>query len=130
MYCPGCGANHTTETVSCSRCGANLSIVADLLAGRLADQAAAAEWTSILLKKYYRGRRETIAGLLLLAGAFAIMSVLNWMGMLPFISFLWTCWIFFWGVIYLAEGAGKWLASSEQIRVLGWNISGGRIETG
>jgi hypothetical protein len=129
MYCPGCGSNNTTQSTRCSRCGANLSAVVDLLAGRLYDKTAVAQWTGTLLKKYYSGRRDTIAGLLLLAGAFVIMRVLISTGMPPFIAFLWTCWMFFGGVIALAEGAGKWFASRGQIKVLGWHISGGCTET-
>ena len=75
-----------------------------------------AERSGPLLKKHYTGRRDIIAGLLLLAAALVVIRLLTSTGMPPFIAFLWTCWIFFWGVISLAQGAGNWFAARDEMR--------------
>jgi hypothetical protein len=53
------------------------------------------------------------------------MRVLISTGMPSFIAFLWTCWMFFGGVIALAEGAFNWFASREQLQSLGRGNSKG-----
>jgi len=48
-----------------------------------------------------------IRGLLLLAGALTLLMLLILAGIVPFIAFLWTCWLFLWAVVTLAEGAAR-----------------------
>lgn len=50
-----------------------------------------------------------IRGLVLLASAVVLLLLLNSIGIAPFLSFLWTCWLFLWAVVTLAEGAARLL---------------------
>jgi hypothetical protein len=93
------------------------------LAAGLADEDAVERWTQTLRAKYYSARRKTIGGVLLLSGAGVIMMALTSKGLPPFLAFLWTCWIFLWGVIAFAEGASKWLSSQRRIKALAYTIS-------
>jgi hypothetical protein len=128
MYCPGCGSQNKNETKFCTRCGTNLGVVSDALTGKLSEGDRLDDWTAKLLKKYYAGRRDTLTGILLIPGALMIMGILIAVGMPAFVAFLWTCWMFFWGAIAIAEGVGKWLASSGEIKALGYKLSQGAIQ--
>jgi hypothetical protein len=109
MNCPNCGSTNHSESEVCIQCGGALA------AGKLADKAAAETSPRVLLEQYYSGRRNTIVGVLLLCGACLALLALMSKGLPPFLAFLWTCWMFLWGVISLAEGAAKWLSSHRQI---------------
>ena len=111
MNCPNCGSRDHSESVVC------------IQRGTLADKAAAEKWTRVLLEQYYSGRRNTIVGVLLLCGACLILRALMSTGLPPFLAFLWTCWMFLWGVIALAEGGARWLSSNGQIKALAGAVS-------
>jgi hypothetical protein len=127
MYCPKCGSHNQDEPKFCTSCGMGLAPISSLLAGAPTEKARVEDWVEKLLKKYYSGRRDAVTGLLLIPGAFLIMEILKSSGMPPFVSFLWVCWMFFWGVIAVAEGVGKWLASSGEIKSLGYRLSQGKL---
>jgi hypothetical protein len=120
MHCPNCGSNNHVESEVCTHRGGDRGA---LPAGGLADKAAVEGRTHALLEKYYSGRRNTIVGVLVLLGACLIVLALMSKGLPPFLAFLWTCWIFLWGVIAFAEGGGKWLSSHRQIKALAYAIS-------
>jgi hypothetical protein len=128
MYCPGCGSQNQNETKFCTRCGTNVGLVSDALSGKLVEGDRLDDWTAKLLKRYYSGRRDTLTGVLLIPGALMIMFILMSVGVSPFASFLWTCWMFFWGATAIAEGAGKWSASSGELKALGYRLSQGSLE--
>jgi hypothetical protein len=123
MNCPNCGSKNHSESEVCTQSGT-------LGAGLLADKAAE---NRALLEQYSSGRRNTMVGVLLLCGAFLILLALILKGLPPFIAFLWTCWVFMWGVITLAEGSARWLFSHRQIKALASAIpryrGGSRTET-
>ncbi|HEV8484445.1 MAG TPA: hypothetical protein VGV87_12950 [Blastocatellia bacterium] len=119
MHCPNCGSNNHFESEVCTQCGWGPGT----LGVGLADKGAVERWTQDLRAKYYSGRRNTIGGVLLLSGAGVVMLALMSKSLPPFLAFLWTCWIYLWGVIAFAEGASKWLSSRRQIKALAYTIS-------
>ncbi|HXG67962.1 MAG TPA: zinc ribbon domain-containing protein [Blastocatellia bacterium] len=119
MYCPTCGSTNNEELKFCTRCGTNLAAVTAALAGKLDDDARFAE-AKKLIKDYYKGRRDTITGLVLLPGALLLMALLTALGMKPMVAFWVLCWMFFWGVCAIADGLGKWIASKNTMRMLGY----------
>jgi hypothetical protein len=119
MYCPNCGSNNQSGTKFCTRCGTNLGAVTDALSGKTSDGVTLDDFTVKLLKKYYTGRRDAVLGVGLLAGAALLMTLLAFLGMKPMGAFWVLCWMFFWGVIAIAEGVGKWLASNGEMKKLG-----------
>ena len=119
MYCPTCGSTNNEDLKFCTRCGTNLAAVTTALAGRLDDDARFAE-AKKLIKDYYKGRRDTITGLMLLPGALLLMALLTVLGMKPMVAFWVLCWMFFWGVCAIADGLGKWMASKNTMQMLGY----------
>jgi len=120
MYCPSCGSNNQADVKYCTRCGTNLGVVSEALTGRLpAKTPADDDHTAKLIKDYYRGRRSTITGAVLIPAGILIMTLLTSSGMPPVASFFIICWMFFWGAAELAAGLGKWLASSAELKSLG-----------
>lgn len=118
MYCPNCGSNNQAGTKFCTRCGTNLGAVTDALSGKAGEGVTLDDLTVKLLKKYYTGRRDAVLGVGLLAGAMLLMALLTFLGMKPMGAFWVLCWMFFWGVIAIAEGVGKWLASNGEMKKL------------
>ena len=100
MHCPDCGSNINIEVEVCARCG-----------------ASPVGGAQVLADTYRSGRRNTIFGVQLLLGACLIMLTLISKGSPPFLAFLWTCWIFLWGVIALAEGGKQWFSACQRIKV-------------
>ena len=86
-------------------------------------QGRGREVDRVLREQYYSGRRNTIVGVLLLGGACLILRALMSTGLPPFLAFLWTCWMFLWGVIALAEGGTRWLSSNGQIKAIACAVS-------
>ena len=116
MNCPNCGSKNHPESEVWLQCGTQA-------AGRLPEKAAAERSTRVLLEQYYAGRRNTIVGVLLLCGACFVLLVLMSKGLPTFLAFLWTCWMFFGGMIAFAEGFGRWLSSPRWVKALARAIS-------
>ena len=127
MHCPNCDSNNYVEGEVCTQCegDSGASPVAEL-----ADNTAVEGALRILLEKYRSGRRNTIGGVLLLLGACLIVLALMSKGLPPFLAFLWTCCMFLWGAIALAEGCAEWLLSRSQIKPLAHGLSQLPGETG
>ncbi|HLF84353.1 MAG TPA: zinc ribbon domain-containing protein [Blastocatellia bacterium] len=120
MYCPNCGSNNQPDLKFCTRCGTNLSAVSDALSGKAAGTGVQIdERVAKLIKDYYKGRRDTITGLVLIPAAVKAMLLLILFGMPPIPSFFIVSWMMFWGVAALAGGLGKWIASGGEMRALG-----------
>src|SRR5436853_6517909 len=62
MYCPSCGSNNQEELNFCTRCGTNLGVVSNALAGKPTTGLETNERTAGLLKDFYRGRTMTLIG--------------------------------------------------------------------
>jgi zinc-ribbon domain len=120
MYCPNCGANNQAEVKFCTRCGTNLGVVSDALTGKIAETTAVDDRVATLLKDYYEGRRGTITGAVLIPAGVLIMAILVAAGMHAIGAFFIICWMFFWGAAELAGGLGKWIASSGELKALGY----------
>ena len=106
MRCPNCGSKTNIEGEVCARCGEGPVGAARVLA-----------------ETYRSGRRNTILGVLLLLGACLIMLTLISKSMPPFLAFLWTCWVFLWGVIALAEGGNQWFSAHRHIKASAFAVS-------
>jgi hypothetical protein len=102
----------------CTRCGTNLGVVSDALTGKLGDAPQIDERMLKLLKDYYKGRRDAITGAVLIPSGVFIMALLIFAGLSPVASFFIICWMFFWGIPALADGLGKWLSASSEMKAL------------
>jgi hypothetical protein len=120
MYCPICGSNNQSGTKFCARCGTNVAVVTDALAGKGAGPSVIDERIIKLIKDYHRGRRDAVTGGILIPAGLLLMSILVAAGMNPIASFFIICWMFFWGASSLASGVGKWVASSGEMKSLGF----------
>jgi hypothetical protein len=131
MFCPGCGSNNQDEVKFCTRCGINLGVVSDALAGRTTGTLETDERTLNLLKDYYRSRRMMIIGavvsavaLFKLAGPF-LLGFPEKMIPIVILSLLFlflSLFAFIWGLI-------KWNNSSSEIKALGISPSKGKALT-
>ena len=119
MYCPSCGSNNQAELKFCTRCGTNLGVVSEALTGKLAGQAGVDDRVAKLMRDYYRGRRNTITGGVLIPAGILIMSIMVASGMNAIGAFFIVFWMFMWGASALASGLGKWIASSAEMKSLG-----------
>lgn len=119
MYCPSCGSNNQAELKYCTRCGTNLGVVSEALTGKIAGNSVTDDRMAKLMKDYYRGRRDTITGAVLIPTGLLIMAIMVAAGMKPLGAFFIICWMFFWGVTALAGGLGKWIASRTEMKSLG-----------
>ena len=99
MHCPNCGSKTDMEGEVCARCGE-----------RSVGSAG------VPTEMHRAGRRSTILGVLLLLGGSLTMLILMSKGLPPFLGLLWTCWIFLWGVIVLAEGSSEWFSARRHIK--------------
>ena len=122
MYCPSCGSNNVAEVRYCTRCGTNLGVLTEALTGKPSQLD---ERMMKLIKTYYKGRRDTITGAVLIPGGIFVMALLIWAGMQPMGAFFIICWIFFWAVSSLAIGAGNWLAARDEMKALGYGLRQG-----
>lgn len=119
MYCPSCGSNNQAELKFCTRCGTNLGVVSEALTGKLVGQAGVDDHVAKLMRDYYRGRRDTITGGVLIPAGILIMSIMVASGMNAIGAFFIVFWMFIWGATALASGLGKWIASSAEMKSLG-----------
>src|ERR1700716_359617 len=114
MYCPNCGSNNQAELKFCTRCGTNLGVVSEALNGKLAGQAGVDDRVAKVMRDYYRGRRDTITGGMLIPAGLLIMSIMVASGMNAIGAFFFVFWMFIWGASALASGLGKWIASRAE----------------
>lgn len=119
MYCPNCGSTNQPDVKFCKRCGTNLGVVTEALSGKIAEKPAVDDRMAKLMRDYYRGRRDTITGAVLIPAGILIMAIMVASGMKPIGAFFIICWMFFWGVTSLAGGLGKWVASTSEMKSLG-----------
>ena len=121
MYCPSCGSNNREELKFCTRCGTNLEVVSNALAGKPSTGLETSQRAVGLLKDFYRGRTMTLIGaagsalsLFKLAGVFLLGFPEKMMpiAMLALGFFLLSLYAFIWGLI-------RWNNSSSEIKALG-----------
>jgi len=121
MYCPSCGSNNQDELKFCTRCGTNLGVVSDALAGKPTARLKPDERIVRLLKDYYRRRPMTLIGaagsvlsLFKLAGVFLLGFPDKMMpiAILAIGFFFLSLYAFIWGLI-------RWNNSSSEIKALG-----------
>lgn len=120
MYCPSCGSNNHPEIKFCTRCGTNLGVVSEALTGKLSGKTGGDARMAKLMKDYYSGRRDTITGAGLIPAGLLVLAIMWASGMNPIGAFFIICWMFFWGASALAGGPGKWIASSGELKSLGY----------
>lgn len=134
MYCSSCGSNNQPEIKFCTRCGTNLGVVSEALTGKLTGKTGVEDRIAKLLRDYYRGRRDTITGAVLIPAGLLILAFMAAAGMKPIGAFFIICWMFFWGAAALAGGLGKWIASKGELKSLGYGshsqIQGGVPQQG
>ena len=128
MYCPSCGSNNQNEVKFCTRCGTNLGVVSDALAGRTTGTLETDERAVDLLKDYYRGRRMMLIGgivsavaLFKLAGPFLLgfPEKMIPIVILSLVFLLLSLIAFVWGLV-------KWNNSGSEIKALGISPSKGK----
>lgn len=119
MYCPNCGSNNQPEIKFCTRCGTNLGVVSEALTGKTTGRTGE-DRLAKLTRDYYRGRRDTITGSVLIPAGLLIFALMAAAGMKPLGAFFIVCWMFFWGAAALADGLGKWIASRGELKSLGY----------
>ncbi|HSE97896.1 MAG TPA: zinc ribbon domain-containing protein [Blastocatellia bacterium] len=120
MYCPNCGSSNKPGTKFCARCGTNVAVVTDALAGKATGTNPLDERMMKLIKDYHKGRRDAITGGILIPAGLLIMSIMVAAGLNPIGAFFIICWMFFWGAAALADGIGKWIGSSGEMKTLGF----------
>lgn len=125
MYCPSCGSDNQNELRYCTRCGTNLGVISDALAGRPTGGIETDERKVKLLKDYYRSRPMTLLGaagsalsLFKLAGVFLLGFPDKMMpiAVLALGFFLLSLYAFIWGLI-------RWNNSSSELKALGTSPS-------
>jgi hypothetical protein len=121
MYCPSCGSNNLPDIKFCTRCGTNLGVVSEALTGKTTGKTGADDRVTKLLRDYYRGRRDTITGAVLIPAGLLVMALMMAAGLKPIGAFFIICWMFFWGASSLAGGLGKWIASKGELESLGYS---------
>jgi hypothetical protein len=123
MYCPQCGSNNTDGLKFCTRCGANLGIVAVALSGKFDQPTEIDERLVKLLKNYYRGRRTTVLGLILTALMTFKLSLAMFLGMpdkfIPLVAILGL--FFIAGLVWFIWGATRWNNASSELKALGYD---------
>ena len=117
MRCPKCGSMRHVESDTCTHEGGG-GEGGILPAGNQRDRAAFGRSAGALREISRSGRRRALAGVLLLFLAGVILLALRSKGLPTFLALLWTCWIFFSGVIIAAEGGARWLSSSSRLYAL------------
>ena len=126
MYCPNCGSNNQSDLKFCTRCGTNLGVVSDALSGK-AGSAPIDDRMGKIIKEYYKGRRDTITGVVLIPAALKLIALMLLLGMKPVSSFFIVSWMVFWGIAALAGGLGKWIGAAGEMKALGHEIPKGRL---
>ena len=127
MYCPNCGSNNQAELKFCTHCGTNLGLVSEALSARAGSEVQLDDRMMKIIKEYYKGRRDTITGVVLIPAALKLIALLMLLGMSPVSSFFIVSWMIFWGIAALAGGLGKWIAAAGEMKALGREIPKGRL---
>jgi hypothetical protein len=120
MYCPNCGVNNQAEVKFCTRCGTNLGVVSEALTGKLKGKPVPEDRRTKVMRDFYRGRRDTITGAVMIPAALLIMTIMVAAGLKPIAAFFIVCWMFFCGAGALAVGLGKWIAASSEMKSSGY----------
>jgi len=119
MYCPNCGSNNQAELKFCTRCGTNLGVVSEALSPVAGAGVQFDDRMLKIIKEYYKGRRDTITGLVLIPAALKLMALLVLLHVRPLPAFFIVSWMIFWGIAALAGGLGKWIGAAGEMRALG-----------
>ena len=128
MYCPNCGGNNNADTRFCTVCGTNLTVDSDALSGKPTTSGQIDERVVKVIKEYYKGRRDTITGVVLIPAAVKMIALLTLLGMRPILAFFIVSWMIFWGIAALAGGLGKWIGAAGEMKALGHQIPKGRLQ--
>jgi hypothetical protein len=120
MYCPGCGSKNQDDIRFCTRCGANLALVSEVMSGKLTSDSAVDKRKVELLKDYFNGRRSTLLGSVFLILGLLIMTPLmatKLIDEIPVLGlFALGCMIY--GAICLVWGLGRWVDSSSEMKAM------------
>lgn len=120
MYCPGCGANNKSETKFCTKCGTDLAVVAEALAGNRQALPQLDERMVRIFKNSYQGKRAIAIGIIALAIAMSklfIGDLLNMPDGFPNLyPFLLAIAIY--GLLALLSGLSKWTSASSEIKAI------------
>jgi hypothetical protein len=125
MYCPKCGSENQPDLKFCTRCGINLAIVSDVIAGKSVDKSWAESPLVEIVKKYYDGKRSTAvgAGSLLIGLAFLITLLKlnvseNLTGVLLNVI---AAGVVIYGAGAIIAGIAGWIESSSKLKALGYD---------
>ena len=134
MYCPSCGHDNQSDIKFCTRCGTNLGVVSDALAGRPVGAPGVDDPMAKLLTKYYEGRRSTaVGGVSLSIGLLMVIAILA-AGLnqdnLPLPALLLVglsaCALVY-GAIAVIAGIAEWVQSSSEMKALGYSAPAKQI---
>src|SRR5262249_5495373 len=123
MYCPNCGSQNQDELKFCTRCGTNLGIVSEALAGKFDNIIQRDERLVKLLTNYYRGRRGAIIGFIASAICVFKMTLLLLLGNPEKLAFLLVLFLtlLFLSLLWLIWGALKWVNAGSELQALGYD---------
>ena len=125
MYCPNCSSQNQPDIKFCTRCGTNLSVVADALAAKVVAETPA-ERNLKLLKNYYEGRKATVVGIPFLVIGVLVLTLLLGAGMpeklgvialLSLASAVYGAIISMWGIGTLIEATSEMKAIEQATRI-------------
>jgi hypothetical protein len=118
MFCPTCGSENA-EVKFCTRCGANLALVAEVVSGKIKSSTGIQERRFNLVKNYYNGRRSTLlgAGFLVLGLALMTPVLTGLVGRTGFLT-LFAMGSLIYGAICLVWGIGTWMESSSEMKAI------------
>lgn len=128
MYCPSCGHDNQSDIKFCTRCGTNLAVVADALAGKPVGSPDIDDRMTKLLTKYYDGRRSTAVGAVSLSIGLLMVILLLAAGLnqdnipLPalLLVLLAACALVY-GAIAVILGVSEWIQSGSAMTALGYS---------
>ena len=124
MYCPNCGLDNQFEVRFCRRCGTSLEAVAQALSDKAKDRPLERSQLSKLIRDYYSGRQEMLAGLGGVAVAIAVPVGLLTAGWWVFFwIFVWFCiGIFGNGMNQFNKGWKKWSEAGTDLKLMGYEL--------
>ena len=127
MYCPNCGSNNAADMKFCTRCGTNIGAVSEALTVSTSSGAQLDDRILKIIKENYKGRRDTITGLVLLPASMKLIAMLVLLGVKPIAAFFIVSWMIFWGIAALAGGLGKWIGAAGEMKALGHEMPKNRL---
>jgi hypothetical protein len=120
MYCPTCGTENQEAIRYCKKCGAVLTLIAEVISGKLTSASGIDARRVQLLKDYYNGRRSTVLGAFFLLVGLSILTPLmlnRAMDNLPVIGlFGGACLLY--GAIALVWGIAHWMDTSSEMKAM------------